>query len=73
MKEGKNVVDNERDQWIRAHTEKYRMGRPDDTDPRIDLGQWYIIFTQIFPGIKIPEPCKLSIYHCVDKVSHLPF
>jgi len=39
-------------------------GRDDNANPRLELGQWYIIFTTLFPQIQVPEPCK-SLRHCL--------
>ena len=64
LKKGKEPSDDERERWIRANKEKYMRGRDDNANPRLELGQWYIIFTTLFPQIQVPEPCK-SLRHCL--------
>lgn len=58
LKKGKELNDDEREKWISANTNKYMRGRDDNANPRLELGQWYIIFTTLFPQIQVPEPCK---------------
>jgi len=60
LKKGKETIDDERERWITANTEKYMRGRDDNANPWLELGQWYIIFTTLFPQIQVPEPCKSS-------------
>jgi len=73
LKKGKELSDDERESWIRANTKKYIRGRDDNANPRLELGQWYIIFSTLFPQIQVPEPCKLLRYCCMAVLTILFF
>lgn len=67
-KKGKQIKhdDNpELDEWVSRNKWVFMVGRKDEVHARQQLGQWYILFTQLFPESDIPtHPCKsrLMIY-----------
>jgi hypothetical protein len=62
LKKGKGSIDPIRERWIEANTDRYMIGRPSKHNPKLELGQWYVIFKTLAPEAKIPEhPCKMSI------------
>jgi hypothetical protein len=63
LKKGKGYIDPIREQWVEANTDRYMIGRSSKHNPKLELGQWYIIFSTLTSGAKVPEhPCKESIF-----------
>ncbi len=52
--------DPERTRWVLANTPRYESGRSKTkVNSKLELGQWYTIFTTLAPNTKILEhPCK---------------
>ncbi|KAK5657955.1 hypothetical protein OQA88_2507 [Cercophora sp. LCS_1] len=44
-----------RDRWISANIDEFKIGRDPKINPRLELGQWYIMFAVLFPGTQVPE------------------
>jgi hypothetical protein len=62
LKKGKGSTDPIREQWIEANTDRYMIGRSSKHNPKLELGQWYIIFSTLASEAKVPEhPCKISV------------
>ena len=64
-KKGKTSSDpnSERERWVVANTARYETGRSKTkVNSKLELGQWYTIFTTLAPNVKILDhPCKQSI------------
>ena len=59
LKKGKGSSDPIREQWIEANTDRYMVGRSSKHNPKLELGQWYIIFSTVASEAKVPQhPCK---------------
>jgi hypothetical protein len=60
LKKGKAAEDRARDEWVEANTRQFMVGRSEaKINPLLELGQWYVVFTTLFPRAPIPEsPCK---------------
>jgi DNA-directed RNA polymerase subunit RPC12/RpoP len=52
--------DAERERWVIANTPRYEAGRSDAKfNSKLELGQWYTIFTTLAPNMKILDhPCR---------------
>jgi hypothetical protein len=57
LRKGKGPLDTEIEKWIEANTARYLIGRS-AKDPRMELGQWYTIFTTLFSGTIVDHPCE---------------
>jgi len=58
-KKGKGRIDPAMEKWIEKNTDRYMVGRT-KPNPKLELGQWYILFTTLsLEGV--PEhPCKFA-------------
>ncbi len=62
LKKGKGPIDPTLDQWIEANTDRYMIGRSSKRNPKLELGQWYIIFSTLASDTRVLEhPCKIPI------------
>ena len=52
--------DSDRERWVLANTAKYEAGRSKTKfNSKLELGQWYTIFTTLAPNVKILDhPCE---------------
>ncbi|KAK4444359.1 hypothetical protein QBC34DRAFT_309135 [Podospora aff. communis PSN243] len=57
LKRGRAVGDRARNDWVEANTNDFMEGRSSDPkiNPLLELGQWYVVFTTLFPRSSIPE------------------
>jgi hypothetical protein len=62
--------DPEREKWVLANIPRYEIGRKKTkVNSKLELGQWYTIFTTIAPQAKILDhPCKY-----LSAFVHLPY
>ncbi len=59
LKKGKKRSDPTMDQWIEQNTAQYMIGRPSKANAKLELGQWYTIFSTLSPGTVVLEhPCQ---------------
>jgi hypothetical protein len=62
-KKGKSSNDPniDREKWVANNIPRYETGRT-KVNSKLELGQWYTIFTTLAPNVKILDhPCKLSV------------
>lgn len=58
LKKGKGAEDAQRERWIIANTERY-VNRQVGVNAALELGQWYITYQLLFPGVSHPShPCE---------------
>ncbi|KAK0622563.1 hypothetical protein B0T14DRAFT_150042 [Immersiella caudata] len=56
LKKGKAVGDRARDDWVAANTNGFMVGRLGaKINPLLELGQWYVVFTTLFPRVAVPD------------------
>ena len=61
LKKGKGPISHALEQWIAANTARYMIGRSSKANPKLELGQWYTIFSTLASETKVLEhPCKKS-------------
>lgn len=61
LNKGKGPIDPILERWIEANTDRYMIGRS-KPNPKLELGQWYIIFSTLASDAMVLEhPCKKSI------------
>lgn len=59
LRKGKGPQDPKFTKWIEQNTSRYMIGRPANSNPILELGQWYITFHTLSMQEHIPEhPCK---------------
>jgi hypothetical protein len=64
LKKGKGSIDETREKWIEVNTHRYMIGRSSKPNPKLELGQWYIIYRTLASDAEVPEhPCKISAYY----------
>lgn len=52
--------------WATSNVERYRLGRKNN-HANFELGQWYIIFSTVFPEVQVPDsPCKRTNLNAVN-------
>ena len=62
LKKGKGRIQSELEQWVEANTERFMAGRNDKVNPKLELGQWYIICMTLSPDGKVSQhPCKNAV------------
>jgi hypothetical protein len=57
LRKGKMNSDPKLEKWIDDNTERYMIGRDSTAKPRLELGQWYIIFTTLTSSDVLGHPC----------------
>lgn len=59
LRKGKRTQNPQLENWILNNTEAFLQGRDPEINPQLQLGQWHIMFTTLFPGSAVPEhPCR---------------
>lgn len=55
--------DADRENWVLANTPRYEAGRSTKFNSKLELGQWYTIFTTLAPNTKVSDhPCELRCH-----------
>lgn len=54
LKKGKGSADAKMEEWIKANTERYLIGRPAKANAKLELGQWYTMF-KVLSSEEVPK------------------